>query len=183
VAPSGSLAGTWAVIGGSSAGYGITLTVPFLGTSQVTGQTQAMTGDVRIENVAGVDRIASAHFRADLRQLHSGNSLLDRQVNLLLQTEQYPNSDFDLLYQVDLPPAATLGTPQPIILPGQLTLQGQTRPFTVPATVQLVNDQLVIAAGVDFKLSEFGVSTVVGGVATVDDAARFEFHLVLTRST
>ena len=179
--PPDSLAGTWAVAPGSSAGYRITLHLPLVGASQVAGQTQAMTGEVLIAHQNGSDVITSAHFSGDLRQLKSSNQLLDRQVSTLLKVDQFPTSDFDLLQPVVLPPASSMATAQPIVLHGQLTLQGVTHPFDMPATVQLVNGQLVVSGGVDFKLSQFGVSTNVGGVASVDDDARFEFNLVLMR--
>jgi polyisoprenoid-binding protein YceI len=156
--------------------------VPIFGASRVAGTTQVMSGQVLIEYIGGGDQMTRAHVSGDLRQLRSSNNVLDQQVRTLLKVDEFPTSDFDLVQPIVLPSASSMTTPQPITLHGQLTLQGVSRPFDVPATIQMVGAGLRIQAGVDFKLSQFGVpNTVGGGLATVDDDARFEFLLNLAR--
>jgi len=170
------------VASGSSAGYRVTVHVPLFGTSQVHGTTQAITGFVQIASIAGADEITAADFSGDLSQLQSGNSLLDRQVALILQTNAFPTSEFQLTQPAVLPGAGSLAAGLSLVLQGQLVLQGISKAVALPATITQTSSGLVISGSVDFLLSQFGVSgQVAGGVATVDDAATFDYTLALTR--
>jgi polyisoprenoid-binding protein YceI len=180
--PFDSLVGSWTVTSGSSAGYRVTVHVPIFGASQVHGTTQAITGFVQIASIAGSDQIVAADFLGDLRQLQSGNSLLDRQVAQILQTNAFPTSEFRLTQPALLPGDANLAAGIRVVMQGQLTLQGVSKAVVLPATISQTSNGLVIAGSVDFLLSQFGVSGQVGGgLATVDDAATFDYTLALTR--
>ena len=54
------------------------------------------------------------------------------------------------------------------------------RDVLVPARLTLSDDRLVVAASIDFTLSQFGVSGDQGIFTVADDAA-FEFELLLGR--
>ena len=65
-------------------------------------------------------------------------------------------------------------------LPGKLSLLGQAREVLVPATITYSGGRLVIAASINFALSDFGVSSDQG-LFTVADEATFLFELRLER--
>jgi polyisoprenoid-binding protein YceI len=176
------LAGTWNATAGSLAGYQVTIHVPFLRPSTVHGTTPAVTGAFTIAGVGGLDAIVAGDFTADLRQLSSGTALVDRQVASLLQVGQYPLSVFHLTDAVPLPGPVLPSGGVAVTLRGYLTLQGSARPVDLPAIVTQTSTGLTVAGAVDFLLSQYGIpTTIAGGIATVDDAVRFDYSLVLVR--
>jgi polyisoprenoid-binding protein YceI len=160
----------------------VTVHVPLLGTSQVHGTTPAITGQVEMGTIGGVDTMTAAQVSVDLRELSSGNTVLDQQVALVLQTDLYPMSEFRLTQPASLPLGGSLTSGAQVTLHGDLTLQGISRPVDLPATVTLTPSGLQVVGSVDFLLSSYGVSNqIAGGLATVDDVATFEFSLLLVR--
>ena len=68
------------------------------------------------------------------------------------------------------------------MLPGAITLLGQTNDVLVPATLTEQDGRLLVAARYDFDPSDYGVSHEIGGgLATLGDSATFEFSLIVER--
>lgn len=174
------LVGSWQPAAGSWAGYRVLIDVAFFGESEVVGRTEAISGEARIEPGRGETVIAEARFVGDLRELTSGDRIVDEQVRRLLQTDTYPEAEFVTSRPVALPPDEQLRAGAIVPLPGRLTLLGQARDVVVPAQMRISGDQLLITASIGFALSSFGVSSNQGLFTVADDAA-FEFELRLER--
>jgi polyisoprenoid-binding protein YceI len=172
------LIGTWTATTGSWAGYRVVIDVPFFGESEVTGRTQAITGTTEIQPGRGETVIQSAGYVGDLRQLTSGDTLLDNQVRRLLQIDAFPTAEFTITRPVPLPSDDQLRAGAIVPLPGQLSLLGQSREVIVPARFVYSGDRLTVTASIEFRLADFGIPNDQG-LFSVADAAAFEFELQL----
>ena len=174
------LVGVWHPAAGSWAGYRVVIDVAFFGESEVVGRTETISGFSRIEPGRGETVIAEARFVGDLRDLRSGEQLVDNQVRQLLKVDTYPEAEFVITRPVPLPPDEQLRAGAIVPLPGRLTLLGQARDVVVPSRMVINGDQLVVTASIEFNLADFGISSDQG-LFTVADQAAFEFELRLER--
>jgi len=174
------LVGIWRPADGSWAGYRVVIDVAFFGESEVVGRTTTITGFSRVEPGRGEIVIAEAQFVGDMRDLRSGDQLVDNRVRQLLEVDQYPEAEFIITRPVALPPDDLLRPGVIVSLPGRLTLLGQSRDVVVPSRMAFDGTRWIVTAAIEFNLADFGISTNQG-LFTVADRAVFEFELRLER--
>lgn len=145
----------------------------------MTGRTTALTGSVVIVG----SRVTSAVFRIGLTAITVGGKP-SHQFDASLDTATYPDATITLAGPAQLPAGFGTGRTATAELPGQLTLNGITRPVTITisarrdgTTVEAAGWLPVASARWDITLpARFGF---LGGLSS---EATAEFLLILRRT-
>jgi len=106
-------------------------------------------------NVSYLAGIQSLTFTLPVKNLKSGESLMDSRACDALKADKYPNISFKLLTAT---PAATQGNKTTFNVTGLLTISGQTRQINMVATAIKNADGSVNISGTQkMKMTDFGI--------------------------
>lgn len=144
----------------------------------VVGRTPGVTGRVEL---AG-PYLAAAVFDVDLTQLRSGWDERDAEMQLVLDTAQFPSATLTLAEPVRIPVVVSVGTPVAVEVPAALTIKGVSQPVRLSVEARWNGDTLDVAGGTEIGLEDFGVDTGSGsGLVEVGEQATVEFVVRLVR--
>ena len=183
-----SLAGTWKVAEGSTAGYRVKekfINQP--ATTEAVARTSKVTGGL-VAVSSGSDLIASQiHFTVDLTSLVSQDTYATYQVyqrdmfvrNIYLETSRFPSAVFTAG-----PTHLTgdLSGTVPLSLNGKLNVHGLTKPVLAQLEVQLNGNEVEIAGSINIDMRDFAVAPPDISFTTAEPQAVIEFHLLLVRT-
>jgi len=175
--PSGPLAGTWQVAGGSLAGFRVQETA--LGFSNyVGGQTRAVSGAIVITG----DTITSARLRVNLTTV-TVNGKMQPQFATSLGTHEHPLATVSLASPVTLSPAFAAGRTVTAIATGQLAMNGTSRPVTVTLTARRDGPELQAAGSIPVQFARWGIRQPAGfgPLGSLADSGDAEFVIILHR--
>jgi polyisoprenoid-binding protein YceI len=177
-APAGALGGTWAVTGGSVAGFRVRETALGLSTDGV-GRTSVVTGTV----VISADQVTSATVRVDLAAITVAGKT-PPQVAASLRTRQYPEATFTLTGPVELSQAFTSGSTLWFTATGQLAVNGSVRQVTASISARRDGTTLWLAGSIPVTFSTWGIKAPAsfGFLASIADHGVAEFLLTLRRA-
>jgi polyisoprenoid-binding protein YceI len=175
--PSGPADGTWDVTTGSVAGFRIRESALGFG-KDVTGRTTAVTGTAVI---AG-GQVTSAAFRIGLTAITVGGKP-SPQFAASLDTAAHPDATIELVGPQLLPAGFGAGRTVTAEFPGQLTLQGVTRPITITVSARRDGATVEAAGSLPVAPARWGITlpSGFGFLGGLSSQATAEFLLVLHR--
>ncbi len=177
VADDGTTDGTWKVSADSIVGYRIKETL-FGASAEATGRTSEVEGSLTIAGAS----VSAAKFIVDMDSVSSDRSQRDGQFrNRIMQTSQFPTSEFTLSSPINLGTVPALDQPITTKATGNLTLHGVTEKITFDVAAKRVTGQLRINGAIPITFSDYDIDDPSGGPAQVGDTGTLEFTLVLTR--
>jgi polyisoprenoid-binding protein YceI len=176
-----SLDGTWIIadIDDRFVGYRIGEELVTIGTTEAVGRTSAVEGSGQISN----NTLVAAGFSVDMTTLTSDDSRRDNQLRRQsLETNTYPDAQFELTEPLDLPDELLAGQPVSATATGILTLHGVSREVDMPLDMQLVDDILVTVGALEIILADFDIALPrAPSVLSVNDQALMEIQLFFVR--
>jgi polyisoprenoid-binding protein YceI len=183
---SASLAGTWKVGGGSTAGYRVQEQL-FGQHNTAVGRTNQVTGTMAI---AGT-KVTKANISVAMASVKTvGNSLdgafadrRDGQFNgRIMNTDQFPTATFTLSDPIDLAPVPKVGIVKDYSATGKLTLHGTTKDVTIPLKAKRTGTGIAVQGILTVTFSDYGINNPSGGPASVGDSGQLEFLVQLQRA-
>lgn len=183
-----ALAGGWRVIGGSTAGYRVQERFAHTDadhtavaqTSQVSGSMTLVDGDEGPEVSGATMSVGLAGLRSVDRVAGHEATSRDPIAAAALGVPRYPDAVFAIDEPVVLPPRLPDDQPADFIVPGRLTLHGQTE--TVDASMRAaVHGQrlLVIGGTIETDMADFGIAPPERSFVIVRTAVVIDFTLRL----
>ena len=151
--------------------------------NDAVGRTEAVTGEITLEQGSDGARVTAASFEADLTQLRSDEERRDRALRQNgIETERFPTATFSVSEPINVPPAALAGDAVELTLPGDLTLHGVTKRVEIPAQARLVGGRIEVAGSLSFPFSDFQIQPPrLGPVVSISDSGTMEFSLIFVR--
>ncbi|QYG92233.1 YceI family protein [Iamia sp. SCSIO 61187] len=184
-----AVAGTWTVdtetgdftyesATGTFAGFRIDEELAAIGSTTAVGRTDAVSGEVTIEGTT----VTAASFEVDLTTITTETSMRDRVVQDALETEAFPSATFALTEPVELGEAAATGEAIEVVVAGELTIHGVTRPAEIAVEAQLVEGTVVLVATTEVTFADHDVEVPSSpAVLSVDDHGVLEAQILLVR--
>lgn len=152
--------------------------------NDAVGATTTITGTIVI-GAGGAVVPAGSKFTVDLRTLKSDSDNRDRVIQgRVLQTDQFPHIELAIRELRGLPFPLPASGDLTFELVGDMTLHGQTRPWTWQVTAAPRAGGLAGRATTSFAFGDFGMPVPTSfRILSVEDSVRLEydFHLVPTR--
>jgi polyisoprenoid-binding protein YceI len=182
--PAGEVAGTWAVAGGSQAGYRVREKLANLpAPSDAVGRTTAVTGQVVIADNGGAYRAKNATFTVDVSQLQSNEAKRDNKIRTIgLETDKYPQATFAAAGPIDIPAGAVDGKVVTVQADGEIMLHGVTKKVSIPLQVQRNGNQIRIVGNYDFSWDDFGMTAPsVPPFVSVTGSPKLEFDVTMSK--
>jgi polyisoprenoid-binding protein YceI len=167
-----ALSGTWAVAGGSFAGYRVDEVLSGEDIT-VTGRTEEVDGTVTLDG----GTITDAEIVVDMASVATDEPPRDEYFRTeALQTDTYPTATFTLTEPAEVPDGATA-----VDLVGDLTVHGVTQQVTLDAEVAAAAgaDTVQVVGSVPITFADFGVEAPSLGFVTVEEQGAVEFSLLL----
>jgi polyisoprenoid-binding protein YceI len=175
-----SLAGTWKVGSGSTAGYRVGETV-FGQSNTAVGRTDKVTGSMTIDGTT----VTKATVIVDMTSVQSvGNTLdgafADRRDGQfhgrIMNTDQFPTATFTLAKPIDFAPVPKVGVVKNYSATGKLTLHGSTKGVTIPLTAKRTGGVIAVQGITTVNFDDYGIGDAAGGPASsVDRSGQLEF--------
>jgi polyisoprenoid-binding protein YceI len=149
--------GAYRVGAGSEARYGIDDTI--IGSrTRVVGRTQQVTGSMTI---AG-QTVTATKVVVDMRSVRCG-CVHDQKYQDLLDTQQYPTSQFVLTTPIPIASIPADGVVVRIPVTGQLTIHGRTRTQSFPISAARRNGVIAVNGTIPVKLGDYGIEQPSAG--------------------
>jgi polyisoprenoid-binding protein YceI len=178
VPATGTLAGSWQVTQGSTAGYRVKEVLNGQDATAV-GRTTAVTGDL----AATSTDITQAKVTVDLTKVTSDQSRRDAQFSgRIMETSQYPSATFTLSAPVDLGALATAAGTRTVDAAGALAMHGVTKNVTVALTVVRSGATLSVSGQVPVVFADYGIQNPSFGFVKTEDDGTIEILLNLTKA-
>ena len=189
VASTAELDGTWAVDAesgeftledatGSFAGFRVDEELARIGAFTAVGRTGDVSGTLEIAD----EQVTSVEIEVDLTTLRTDDSRRDGAVQSALGTSQHPTATFSLTGELDIGGAVESGEPISLAAPGDLTVNGITRPVTINIEARLVGSVIAVVGSVEVTFADFDVTVPqVPIVLSAEDHGIMEFLLLFRR--
>lgn len=152
--------GEWHIVYGNKPNFssvGFTFEEILPGNQQVTaGSTNALDGDIVIAN----DTLETGRVVVDMQQV--GTDQEKRDINVrsnIFKTDTYPEATFEATEKVSLRDVGDDATVSEIVVPGDLTIKGVTKPVSPTFKVVRSGDQLILSTIIYINRTDFGVET------------------------
>lgn len=174
--------GTWDVAPGSipnttSAGFTFAEILP--GEEKITsGSTTGVTGEVVIEDnslISGLITVNMTHITTDQEK---------RDINVrtkLFHTDQYPEATFEVTDSVDLSALPDTGSIAQVVIPGELTIHGETKAVEPTFDVLRTGDQVIVASDIEINRLDFGVEIPEFIAAKINETGEINVRIVLEK--
>ena len=185
----GTLAGTWKVTSGSSAGYRATEQFAGVnGPNQAVADSAAVSGGMTITDQAGQLLVEQLKIVVDLTQLHSSDAAAtrgglqrDRFVGPnFLDTNQFPTAG----YQADpitIASATGASGQQQLASHGRLTVHGVTKTVDIAMTGQVSGALIEVVGSTLIDMTDYGVQPPNLQFTSVQPKATIAFHVFFRR--
>jgi polyisoprenoid-binding protein YceI len=185
-APTGDLAGTWTVAGGSVAGYRVREKLAQLpAPSDAVARTGAITGQVTLTGRGGAYSAENANFTVDVSQLKSdpAQDKRDNKIHSIgLETDKYPQATFAAAGPLSIPDGAVRGGAATVDADGDLMLHGQTKKVKIPLQIQRNGAQVKIVGIYQFSWTDFGMTAPsIQPFVSVTGNPTLEFSLLMSK--
>ena len=163
--------GTWDVAPGSipnttSAGFSFAEILP--GEEKITsGSTTGVTGEVVIEDnslISGLITVNMTHITTDQEK---------RDIN--------PEATFEVTDSVDLSALPDTGSIAQVVIPGELTIHGETKAVEPTFDVLRTGDQVIVASDIEINRLDFGVETPEFIAAKINETGEINVRIVLEK--
>ena len=174
----GTIAGSWELAGGSTAGYRAT-EVLFGQSNEAAGRTEDVTGTLEIDGTTAT----AVSIEVDLTTLSSDESIRDGQVqSRILETGEFPSATFELTEPVDFGTEPADQEEITVSATGDLTAHGVTQTVTVELTARKNGAAVEVTGTIPVTWSDFDINDPSGGPAQVEDSGEIEFALSFSKS-
>lgn len=174
--------GTWNVVPGAipnttSAGFTFDEILP--GEEKTTsGSTADVTGEVVIEN----NTLMSGFMTVDMTHITTDQKKRDINVrSKLFHTDQFPKSTFEITEEVDLSALPDTGTVAKVVVPGELTVHGETQKVEPTFDVLRTENKVIIASDIAINRLDFGVETPEFIAAKIKETGEINVRIVLEK--
>lgn len=174
--------GSWTVVPGSipnttSAGFTFDEILP--GEEKTTsGSTAGVTGGIEIAN----NSLTSGLVTVDMTNISTDQEKRDINVRMkLFNTDEFPTATFEVTESVDLSSIPDDGTVGQVVVPGELTVHGQTNDVTPTFDVLRDGDQVIIASDIEINRLDYGVETPEFVAAKIAEMGEINVRLTLEK--
>jgi polyisoprenoid-binding protein YceI len=176
-APAGPLDGTWAVAGGSVAGFRVRASAFGIG-NDVVGRTPAVSGTITVAR----DWVVGARLRVALAGIRVDGKT-EPQLLQSLRTDRYPVATFSLTEVAAMGPGFAAGRTVTRQVHGFLFINGTACGVTVTITARRSGSALEVAGAMPVEFSYWGIQAPPGAgiLGSLADSGTAEFSLVLHR--
>ena len=163
---------------GSFVGFRVEEELANIGAATAVGRTGELTGTLTIDGTS----VTEASFEVDMTTITTNESRRDGRVQEALHTDQHPTATFELTEPIELGDAASSGQVTAEAT-GELTVNGITKPLTIPIEAELVNDTIVVVGSTVVVFSDFDVEVPSAPVVvSADDRGTLELKLLFVRA-
>lgn len=174
--------GSWNVTPGEIPNYtsaGFTFDEILPGEEKTTsGSTYDVTGTVEIADNA----ITTGLITVDMTNITTDQEKRDINVRMkLLNTDEFPTATFQVTEAVDLSGIPDDGSIGQVVVPGELTVHGQTNPVTPTFDVLRDGDRVIIASDIEINRLDYGVETPEFVAAKIDEMGEINVRLSLEK--
>ena len=173
-------AGMWSVGHGSVAGYRVReklLRLP--ASNDGVGRTSAITGAFRLTGNGAVLRVEKGmRIDVDVSTLKSDEYRRDDHMRTMaIETDLYPTASFVTTSDIVLPGDVTAGGQTSVIVAGDLTIHGVTRPVSIPVRAQHAVGRIEIVGTLTFPWNFFEMKQPNLSYVTVEADPTLEFQV------
>lgn len=158
------VAGSWQVAAGSLARFRVQETVAGVGAHEAVAETSSVSGGFTLQPAGSDYQATGIRVTVGLAGLHSVDTLAGRDVTQrdgmvqrALSTGSYPDAVFEA-GSVTIPAAAASGQTVSVVIPGRLTVHGQTRDVQAGAQVRVTGDTAQVVGSFTVDMTDFGVT-------------------------
>ncbi|WP_369052687.1 YceI family protein [Kineococcus terrestris] len=172
------LDGTWTVAPGSLAGYRVDEVLDGRDIT-VTGRTEQVDGELTV----GGGELTGAVLTVDLASVATDSGSRDQYFrSSVVDVAAHPDAVFTLTAPAPLGGLEETGAAVTVELTGTVSLNGETRPVTVPAAVERTGEDAVTVTGaVPVTWTDFGVTPPDLGFVAVAGDGELEFSVLAAR--
>ena len=164
---------------GSFAGFRVDEELASIGAFTAVGRTGDVSGTMEIVS----ENVTSVEIEVDLTTLQTDDRRRDGAVQRALGASRHPTATFSLTEELHIEGAAVSGTAIMLSAPGDLTVNGITRPVVVDIQAQLVGSVIAVVGSVEVTFADFDVTVPqVPVVLSAEDHGVMEFQLLFRRS-
>lgn len=174
--------GTWHVVPGvipnhSSAGFTFDEILP-AERKTTSGSTIAVTGDLEVAN----DTLNSGLITVDMSNISTDQEKRDINVRAkLFHTDEFPTATFEVTEPVDLTAVPADGTVGEVVVPGELTIHGQSNDVAPTFAVLRDGDQVILSSDIEINRLDYNVETPEFIAAQVDEIGAINVRLTLEK--
>lgn len=169
-----------AVAGPSFVGYRAREVLGGVGANTVVGRSRDLSASFEFDGA----RISQLEVTVDMRSLASDDERRDSQLRAqAIESDRFPSARFVVSEPFNLGAVPVEGEELHLVLVGDLTLHGVTRPVTAHVYSARKGEVAVVVGTVEVLFSDFGIRpprSIV--VVSVEDHATVEFQLVFRKS-
>jgi len=163
---------------GSFVGFRVQEELVGIGAATAVGRTGEVRGSITIEEAT----LADATFEVDMTSITTNERRRDRRVQSALHTDVHPTASFRLVAPVELGEDAVSAGEVSLNVAGELTVNGVTRPFTIPIEARLVGGTIVVVGSADIAFTDFDVEVPSAPVVvSAEDHGVLELQLLFVR--
>ena len=163
---------------GSFAGFRVDEELASIGAFTAVGRTGDVSGTMEIAS----EQVTSVEIEVDLTTLQTDDRRRDGAVQRALGASRHPTAAFSLTEDLHIEGAAVSGTAIMLSAPGDLTVNGITRPVVVDIQAQLVGSVIAVVGSVEVTFADFDVTVPqVPVVLSAEDHGVMEFQLLFRR--
>ncbi|WP_420625673.1 YceI family protein [Candidatus Poriferisodalis sp.] len=163
---------------GSFAGFRVDEELASIGAFTAVGRTGDVSGTMEIVS----EHVTSVEIEVDLTTLQTDDRRRDGAVQRALGASRHPTAAFSLTEELHIEDAAVSGTAIMLSAPGDLTVNGITRPVVIEIEAQLVGSVIAVVGSVEVTFADFDVTVPqVPVVLSAEDHGVMEFQLLFRR--
>ncbi len=163
---------------GSFVGFRVQEELVGIGAATAVGRTGEVRGSITIEEATLTD----VTFEVDMTSITTNERRRDQRVQSALHTDVHPTASFRAVGPVELGDGAVSAGEVKVDVAGELTVNGVTRPFTIPIEARLVDGTIVVVGSADITFSDFDVQVPSAPVVlSAEDHGTLELQLLLVR--
>lgn len=146
---------------------------------KVTGTSTLHDWEINVESFTAQatlkgEALENARFTAQVKSMKSGTSAMDDNTYKALKNDKHP--------QITFQSTSVTGTGGKLVIKGNLTIAGSTKPITMNATLDKANEKSMTVKGkYTFKMSQFGIDppkAMLGTIRTGDEVT-IDYKMVL----
>lgn len=181
-AASTNMNGTWDVVAGtlpnhSSVGFTFSEILP--AEEKITsGSTSDVTGAIDIAD----NTLNSGLITVDMTNITTDQKKRDISVRMkLLHTDQFPTAAFEVTEPVDLSSIPDDGTVGQVVIPGTLTVHGETNDVTPTFDVLRTGEQVLIASDIEINRLDYNVEAPEFVAAKIHELGEINVRIALEK--
>ncbi|MFI5503773.1 YceI family protein [Corynebacterium kutscheri] len=174
--------GQWSVIYGSApniSSVGFTFHEILPSDKRVTsGSTRSVTGAIKVEN----ETLTAGRVVVDMAE--TGTDQEKRDINVrskIFETDKYPEATFEISEKVDLSAVPDDASVSEVVVPGILTIHGESNPVEPKFKVVRSGERLIISTSIHINRLDYKVETPEFVAAKIDEEGDINVLLTLAK--